>query len=146
MHAPSLHRPLYIGASRTAAMSYVFFWLIPNVACYDAEQEILWIADRPQTQTTWTKWVRVDVAVEPWAYGRRVNHFGLWSPDPFRTKLVRFDLTYHSVPILEFADRFLAGETAESIMGTRTEDTLPPQTSSSSSDRHQDSSGNPALL
>ena len=127
-------------------MSYVFFWLKPNVALYDAEQEILWLADRPQTPTTWTKWVRVDVAVEPWAYGRRVPHFGLWSPDPHRTKLVTYDLAVPSIPILEFADRFLAGETAESIMGTRTADTLPPQTSSSSSDRRQDSSGNPALL
>ncbi len=133
-----------IGSSRT--MTYAYFWLIPNIALYDAEQDILWIAEREQTETTWTKWVRVDVAAEPWVYGRRVPHFGLWSPDPFRTKIIPNDRTASSVPILELADRLRAGESVESIMGRRTEETLPPQTSSSSSDRHQDSSYNPPLL
>ena len=111
-----------------------FFWLIPNIACYDAEQEILWIADREQTETTWTKWVRVDVAAEPWVFGRRVPHFGLWSPDPFRTKIIPNDRTASSVPILELADRLRAGERIESILGRRTEETSPPL---------QDSSYNP---
>ena len=124
-----------IGSSRT--MTYVYFWLIPNIALYDAEQDILWIAEREQTETTWTKWVRVDVAVEPWAYGRRVPHFGLWSPDPFRTKIIPNDRTASSVPILELADRLRAGERIEDILGRRTEETSPPL---------QDSSYNPVKL
>ena len=121
-----------IGSSRT--MTYVYFWLIPNIALYDAEQDILWIAEREQTETTWTKWVRVDVAAEPWVFGRRVPHFGLWSPDPFRTKIIPNDRTASSVPILELADRLRAGERIEDILGRRTEETSPPL---------QDSSYNP---
>ena len=127
-------------------MSYAFYWLIPNVACYDAELEIVWFAERPQTKTTWTKWVRVDVSVEPFSYGRRVPHFGIWSPDPFRTKIVPKNLTGACVPILEFFDRVQAGETIESLMGVPAEEALLTQTSWSSSDRHQDSSDNPPLL
>ena len=114
-------------------MSYAFFWLIPNVACYDAELEIVWLAERPQTKFRWTKWVRVDVSVEPFSYGRRVSHYGIWSPDPARTKIVRKSMKGSCVPLLEFFDRIQPGETIETLKSV---EVLLTQTSSSSSDRH----------
>ena len=140
---PRRCRLLHIGSRCLVAMSYAFYWLVPNVACWDVELDIVWLAERPQTKTTWTKWVRVDVSVEPFSHGRCVPHFGIWSPDPARTKIVRTSCTGACVPILEFFDRIQPGETIDSLKSV---EVLLTQTSSSSSDRHQDRSDNPPLL